>query len=529
MTDKSQDNWEAKIQELYHRRKLVKKMGGAKGIEKQRKRGRLTVRERIEALADPGTFREFNPLGGHGAYDPVTYELVDFTPKNEVDGTCLIDGRKVVVQGGDFTVRGGSASGRIIGTALGQELPANRRALEWRIPFIHLLDAAGGSVSSFEELGRTYLPDANWYYQYDAELLRNVPVAAAILGSVAGGPAIHACLSHFNVMVRGKSELFPGGPPVVKASLGYDITKEDLGGSYIHTVESGCVDNEAQNEAEAINMIRRFLSYLPSNIWEMAPRANPIDNPGSRDDRLLTVVPHDRRKAYDCHDVINAIVDEHSFFEIAPNYGKSRIIGFARINGYPVGLMANNPIYLGGSTDVQAGAKHIRIVQLCDNFHLPLICFCNEPGFMVGLESEKQGIERAGARLLAVTCASRMPWCTIIIGQMYGVAGMCTHRPSGMFRRYCWPSAHWGSMHIEGGVRAAYATEIKSAPDPEAKIKEIEARLNAIASPFRTAEYTGQEMIDPRETRELLFEFVEDAQPILRSQLGMTTIYPFLP
>ena len=176
-----------------------------------------------------------------------------------------------------------------------------------------------------------------------------------------------------------------------------------------------------------------------------------------------------------------------------------------------------------------AGVKHIRMVQLCDNFHLPLICLGDEPGFMVGLDAEKQGIERAGARLLAVTCDSRMPWLTILTGQMFGVAGMCTQRPAGMFRRYCWPSASWGSMHIEGGVKAAYAAEIRAAADPEAKITEIEARLKALASPFRTAELTGQEMIDPRETRKLLFEFVEDAQPVLRSQLGTTSIHPFLP
>ena len=529
MSDRSNDTWEAEIEELNRRRELAQKMGGPKGIEKQHARGRLTIRERIAVLADPGTFREFSPIAGHGVYDPKTQELVDFTPKNFVDGTCLVDGRKVVVAGGDFTVRGGSAAGNILGLALGQEFHANRRALEWRIPFIHLLDATGGAVSSFEELGRTYLPDANWFFQYDAEMLRKVPVVCALLGSVAGGAAIHACMGHFSVMVKGTSELFPGGPPVVKAALGHEITKEELGGSHIHVGVSGCVDNEAQSEEEALGMVRRFLSYLPPNVWEMAPRSDPMDGPGPWDDRLLSIIPHDRRKAYDSHDIIDAVVDAGSFFEIAPKYGRSRVIGLARINGYTVGVMANNPAFFGGSTDVAAGVKHIRMVQFCDNFHLPLICFCDEPGFMVGLESERQGIERAGARLLTVTCDSRMPWCTIITGRMFGVAGMCTHRPAGMFRRYCWPSASWGSMHIEGGVRAAYAAEIRSAPDPETKIRQIEARLKAIASPFRTAEVTGQEMIDPRQTRELLFEFVEDAQPILRSQLGTTAIHPFLP
>jgi methylmalonyl-CoA decarboxylase subunit alpha len=189
--------------------------------------------------------------------------------------------------------------------------------------------------------------------------------------------------------------------------------------------------------------------------------------------------------------------------------------------------MANNALH-GGSTDVAGGEKVMRLIQLCDTFHLPLVSLADEPGFTVGLEAEKQGIERAGARLVIVTCSSQMPWITIVMKQLYGVAGQCQHRPSGMFRRYAWPSAQWGSMHIEGGVFAAYRREIETAPNPEAKRAEIEARLQAIASPFRTAEATGQDIIDPRETRARLCEFVEEAQPILRSQLGPTSV-PYRP
>ncbi len=226
--------------------------------------------------------------------------------------------------------------------------------------------------------------------------------------------------------------------------------------------------------------------------------------------------------------MIRLVVDRDSFFEIAPLYGRSRITGLARLNGYPVGVMANNPRHHGGATDVAAGNKVMRLIQLCDTFHLPLISFADEPGFMVGLESEKQGIERAGARLVAMTNQSRMPWITVVIGRLYGVAGQCHHRPSGMFRRYAWPSANWGSMHIAGGASAAYRREIENAPDPDRKRAEIEARLRAIASPFRTAEATGQDIIDPRETRALLCEFVDDAQRILHSQLGPPRI-PYLP
>ncbi|MCP4962303.1 MAG: propionyl-CoA carboxylase, partial [Actinomycetia bacterium] len=200
----------------------------------------------------------------------------------------------------------------------------------------------------------------------------------------------------------------------------------------------------------------------------------------------------------------------------------------ARFGGYPVGIMANNPKFSGGATDVDAGAKASRLLQLCDTFNLPIVSLADEPGFHVGIESERQGIERAGARLVALTCQTQMPWLTIVIRRLYGVAGQCHHRPTGMFRRYCWPSGRWGSMHIAGGTSAAYRREIASAEDPEAKQQEIEDRLNALASPFRTAEATGQDIIDPAETRLLICRFVEQAQRILETQLGPPTM-PYLP
>lgn len=507
--------WQPEVDQLEQRRALARAMGGPEGIARQHAQGKLTVRERIDALADPGSFREFLGLMGQGVYDDG--DLIDFRPKPAVEGVCALDGRKVVVSGGDFTTRGGSAHGS--GGGLGMELPANRRALEWRLPFVRLLDAAGGSVRSFEEIGRTYLPDGNTMSAFDVQLLRAVPVVSAVMGSVAGLPAVNACMAHFNLMVKGVSQLFPGGPPVVKAALGYDITKEALGGEQIHVYQSGVVDNLAETEADAFQMIRRFLGYLPASVWELPPRRQPEDDPDRRDERLLSIIPRDGRRAYDAHQIIERVVDRGSFFEIAPFYGRARITGLARMNGYPVGVMANNALH-GGATDVAGGDKVIRLIQLCDTFHLPLISFADEPGFMVGLESEKRGIERAGARLVVATCDSRMPWITVVLRQLYGVAGQCQHRTTGMFRRYAWPSARWGSMHIEGGATAAYRREIAAAADPEAARAAIEARLQAIASPFRTAEATGQDMIDPRQTRPLLCEFVEEAQAVLRTQVG---------
>jgi len=516
-------SWQKEVDELQQRLALARQMGGPEGVARQRRDGKLTVRERIDALADPGSFREFMGLTGRGSYEDGT--LTGFTPKPVVEGTLRLAGRKAVVTAGDFTVRGGSGGRR---GGLGQELSASQRAIEWRLPYIRLLDAAGGSVRAFEEEGRTYLPDGNAFTVHDVRLLSLVPVVSAVLGSVAGLPAINACLAHFNVMVPGISQIFPGGPPVVKAALGQEINKEVLGGAQIHTRISGCVDNAADTEREAFGQVRRFLSYLPQSVFEMAPRTVAEDDPARAEEELLSLVPRDRRHAFDAHRLIELVVDRGSFFEIAPLYGQARITGLARVNGYPLGVMANNPNQNGGATDVAAGAKVSRLIQLCDLFHLPLVSFADEPGFMVGLESEKEGIERAGARLVALVCQSRMPWITFVVGRLYGVAGQCHHRPSGMFRRYAWPSASWGSMHITGGVSAAYRREIEAAADPAAKRQEIEARLRALASPFLTAEATGQDIIDPRQTRALLVEFVEDAQRILASQVGLP-VMPYLP
>ena len=411
---------------------------------------------------------------------------------------------------------------------LGSEPHPQDRAREWRIPYIRLLDAAGGSVRSFEHMGRTYLPDGNIWSTVEVELLSMIPVVSAVLGSVAGLPAVQACMAHFNVMVKGISQLFPGGPPVVKASLGYDITKEELGGEQIHVYKSGVVDNLAETEEDAFEMIRRFLSYLPDNVWEMPPRFEPRDDPDRRDEELLSILPRSGRRPYDARRILTHVLDHDSFFEISPFYGQARITGLARVDGYPVGVMINNPYHSGGSTDVTAGAKVMRLLQLCDTFHLPIVSFADEPGFMVGLESEKQGIERAGARLVCTVCGSKMPWITFVMRQVYGVAGQCQHRPTGMFRRYAWPSGRWGSMHIEGGTFAAYRREIETSPDPEAKREEVERRLQAIASPFRTAEAAGTDIIDPRDTRPLLCEFVEEAQKILKTQLGPPAA-PYLP
>ena len=498
-------------------------MGGPESVAFHKGRGKLTVRERLDLLADPGSFAEVGVLAGRPEWDGTRLESL--TPANAVTGVLKIDGRKVVVHGGDFTIRGGSADGSVAdksGWAI-------KYAYSNRIPMVRLLDATGGSVRSFETMGRTYLPANDRVLE--AELLQLVPVVSAVMGSVAGLPAVQAAMCHFNVMVKGTSQLFVAGPPVVKAGLGIDITKEELGNEDIQVRQSGVVANLAESEVDALLQVRRFLSYLPQHVGQMAPRAEPTDPPDRREEQLLSLIPRDRRRVFDPYRLLQLVLDRDSFFEVQPLYGRSRITGLARVNGYPVGVMINNSRHLGGSMDKAAGEKTARLLQLCDTFHLPLVYFCDEPGFMVGLEEEKKGIVRAGARIVSLLSLSQMPYMTFILRQVYGVAGGLHYRGgTGMYRRYAWPSGHWGSMHIEGGVAAAYRREIESAPDPEARRAEIEARLDALQSPFRTAHaFAVEDIIDPRETRPLLVDFVEDAQEILKSQLGPTSRIAYLP
>jgi acetyl-CoA carboxylase carboxyltransferase component len=514
--------WQPEIDELNKRKKFAEQMGGQTGIEVQHKRGKLTIRERIDLLTDKGSFQEIGQLAGAAEYDGE--KLVNVRPSNRVIGLCSLNGRNVVLNGGDFTVRGGAADAAI-GNKGGH---AQNLAGDWRLPYLRLLDSTGGSVKTFEQIGRTYIP-TNPVTPGIEKLLCEVPVVSAALGSVAGLPAVDACLAHFNVMVKGISQVFPGGPPVVKAALGIDISKEDLGDERTQVYEAGVIDNLVDTEKEAFDAIKRFLSYLPDNVWQAPPRVENGDGPDRREEKLLSVIPREKRKPYDPFAILNAVVDRDSFFEITPLYGRSRILGLARFNGYPVGVMINNPNHLGGSMDVAAGTKTIRFLQLCDTFHLPLVYFADEPGFMASLDQQKQGILRAGAKILCTTLRTQMPWISIIIRQLYGVAGQCHDRPSGMFKRVAWPSAHWGSMHISGGVSAAYRRVIAESDDPEAKKHEIEARLNALTSPLRTAEaFNIEEIMDPRNTRPMVCQFVEMAQAIIQTQLGPTAA-PYMP
>ncbi|MFP6595069.1 MAG: carboxyl transferase domain-containing protein [Dehalococcoidia bacterium] len=510
-----QIGWDAELDELALRTNLAHQMGGENNVAFHKGRGKLTVRERIDALVDPGSFEEIGTLAGSATYD-ADGNLTGFTPANTVIGVSKINGRRVMVNGGDFTIRGGASDANVGNKTAFSE----RMAIEWRLPFIRLLDAAGGSVRTFEQIGHTYLPNGPGH-DVSPHLLPVVPSVAAVLGSVAGLPAVQAALAHFSVMVKDTSVLFAGGPPVVKVALGIDITKEDLGDESVQVRQSGVVNNLADSEEEAFDMIRQFLSYLPDSVYDMPPYVEPDDDRNRRDESLKNVIPRDNKTVFDPRPILESVLDKGSIFEIAPDFGRGRITVLARVNGYPVGVMVNDSRVDGGATGMKEAEKAIRFIELCENFHLPIINFADDPGFMIGLEAESAGMLRIGARLHAVMASTETPWITFVIRQIFGVAGGCHIRLSGMHRRYSWPSGNWGSMHIEGGVDAAYRREIANADDPDAKREEIENRLKQLASPFRTAQtFLVEEIIDPRDTRPLLCDFVESAQPVIKTQLG---------
>jgi acetyl-CoA carboxylase carboxyltransferase component len=510
-------SWQPEVDEIRRREALARQMGGRENVERQHAAGRLTVRERIDALLDPGTFHEVGALAGRATYNEQG-ELTAFSPSNFIFGTGRIDGRRVIIGGDDFTLRGGAADAAI-GGKMGY---SEKMALGLKLPVVRLVDGTGGggSVKTLEMTGRTYVP-ANPAWDVIVEALGEVPVIAACLGSVAGLGAVRVATSHFSIMVKGISQLFVAGPPVVERGVGEKVGKEELGGSQIHAHLSGVVDNEVSTEQEAFESIRRFLSYLPSNVYQVPPRHAPHDDPDRREEDLLSAIPRDRRRSYEVRRILQFVVDRGSFFEIGANYGRPLVTGLARLHGYPVGVMANDPRHMGGAVDASAADKMIRFIDLCDTFHLPCVNFVDNPGFLIGTSAERQGTARVGARALIAVYQATVPWVSILLRRVFGVAGAAHGNAQALNLRYAWPSGDWGSLPIEGGVQAAYRREIEASPDPAVRRREIEDRLAQYRSPFRTAEAFGiEEIIDPRDTRPLLCEWVENAYSLLARDLG---------
>lgn len=487
-------------------------MGGVDKVKRQHDQGRLTVRERIGKLIDKGSFHEIGAVSGVGEYDPKG-ELRNVTPANCVFGRARVDGRTVVVVGDDFTVRGGSADASISA----KPLMAEEMAHDFRLPIVRIIEGSGGggSVKTIETKGAANLPGGiggTRWYRFTTENLSRVPVVALGLGSVAGLGAARLAASHYSIMTR-KSAMFVAGPPVVKA-LGQNLSKEELGGADIQT-RAGAVDHAVDTEEEAFACARRFLSYLPASVYELPPTVPCTDNPERSEEALMKAVPRNRKQVYKMRPIIEQVVDKGSFFEVAANFGKPIIVGLARLEGRAVMLLASDSFHYGGSWTADACQKVVRWVDFAETFHLPIVYLMDCPGFMIGLDAEKAATIRHGVRAMAAVNQTTVPWCTVILRNAFGVAGV-VHQPADRFSiRYAWPSAYWGSLPLEGGIEAAYRADIDAAEDKAGKLKEIEERLNKLRSPFRSAEkFWVEEIIDPRKTRSLLCEFARLAEPL---------------
>jgi acetyl-CoA carboxylase carboxyltransferase component len=499
--------WQPELDEVWRRQELAERMGGPDKIRRQHEAGRLTVRERLAALLDAGSFHEIGALAGAAAYDD-DGALARFTPANFVTGTGRIHGRKVVVGGDDFTVRGGAGDAAIAG----KQIYAERLANQLRLPLVRLVEGTGGggSVKMLEQLGATYVPaNPGWDYVVD-----NLST-----GPVAGLGAARLCAAHLSILVEGTAQLFVAGPPVVRSGAGEDVDKEQLGGSRVHG-RNAAVDLVAASEPEAFGLVRRFLSYLPPSVYQLPPVTGCDDPAGRRDERLLSAIPRDRRQPYRIREILGAVFDAGSVME-AQGYGGSVVTALARLDGHPVGVVAGDPYVAGGCLTVEGAEAVTRLADLCSTFHLPIVTLTDQPGLLIGTRAEQRATIRHGVRAISAVYQANVPGAEVILRRVFGVGGAGLVNRHRLIRRWAWPSADWGSLPVEGGIEAAYRAELERAEDPAALLAEIRARLDAVRSPLRTAERFGvEEIIDPRETRPLLCEWVRDAYATLPASPG---------
>ncbi len=503
--------WDAEVEEIRRRRTLAAGMGGAEGLARQRAKGYLDIRQRIAGLVDADSFRELGPAAGATEPDG------GFTPANFLLGFAELNGRPCIVGGEDFTVRGGSPNP----AGLRKSTYIEDLACHYRIPLVRLHQGGGGSVTGAGGKGASgpvggSVAERPRFHSL-ARTLAMVPVATAALGAVAGLPAARLVASHFAVMTEA-SQILVAGPAVVERALGEDMSKEELGGPEIHA-KNGVVDAVAPDEAGAFELIRRFLSYLPQNVWSLAEDDDLGDDPDRREEKLIRVVPRNRRIAFDMREVIAAIVDGGVFFELMRAYGPGQIVGFARLAGQAIGLLSNDSRYYAGAMTADGARKVRRLIEICDTFHLPVVSLVDEPGFMLGEAAERLGTIRPGTSAVLAAAECTAPWASVIVRKSYGVAGAAHYGPDAYV--LAWPSAEMGPLPLEGGVAVAFRREIAAADDPDAMRQELEAAMAARLSPFpREDSFALHAVIDPRETRPALCEWIGRIRPLLPSLAG---------
>jgi len=507
------------LADMEARRATVMDGARATAVARQHADGKMTARERIEALCDLGSWREFGALVTAAGDTDLTRDL-DAPADGIVTGLATIEGRWVVVTSQDFTVYGGSSS--VIGSL--KLARAVDKAIDSGLPLVRLLEGGGHRIQ--EGLDARHFASAKGIFNAFTRASGWVPIVAAMLGPCFAGPTNHAALADYVVMVRGIATMGMAGPALVKAGTGEDIDKEALGGTALQVDETGMADLAVDSEADCFAAIRRYLSYLPANARVPAPTI-PCADPGDRrDDALLDLVPANLRKPYDMRRVLRVLADADSVFEIKPSHARNIVTAFARLEGRPVGVIANNPLFAAGTMDANACDKAAHFIGVCDAFGLPLIYLIDVPGFSIGSTAERSRMPRRSAKLIHELGNASVPRVSIVLRKGYGLGyvAMCGGRGFGADACFAWPTAEICAMSVEGAVDIAFRKEIRTAPDPGAHrvtlIEGFKGQLGAL----RAAEHFGiDDVIDPRDTRRLIIECLRTAPP--RRQLDMPPKY----
>ena len=497
-----------RVEELRRRKEASREGGGAERIEQQHAKGKLTARERVEALLDAGTFVETDAFVEHRASD-FGIDKRRVPGDGVVTGYGAIDGRTVFVFSQDFTVFGGSLG----------EMHANKivkimdTAVKVGAPVIGLNDSGGARIQE----GVISLGGYAEIFYRNVLASGVIPQISAILGPCAGGAVYSPAMTDFTIMAKGSSYMFITGPEVIKAVTGEDVTFEQLGGAMTHNEKSGVAHFAAEDEKAALRLVRKLLSYLPSNNVDDPPVLPSEDDPGRRDADLASVVPREPDKPYDMRDVITRVVDRGSWFEVQEHWAQNIVVGFARVEGHPIGVVGNQPKVLAGTLDINSSTKAGRFVRFCDCFNVPLLTFVDVPGFLPGTAQEFGGIIRNGAKLLFAYSEATVPKVTVITRKAYGGAYdvMCSKHIRGDMN-FAWPSAELAVMGPDGAVQIIFRKEIDGAKDPKAREAELVREYREkFANPYIAARMGYlDDIIEPQDTRPR----VANALAMLRSK-----------
>jgi acetyl-CoA/propionyl-CoA carboxylase carboxyl transferase subunit len=488
------------LEELRHRRELSYEGGGKERIESQHEKGKMTAHERIEYFLDSGTFREIDPFAEHRC---ASFGMDEKTYPGDavVTGYGEVDGRKVVVFAHDFTVLGGSV-GEVVADKVCKVMD---RAVDSGVPIIGLNDSGGARIQE----GVTSLVGFARIFKRNTDASGVVPQISAIMGPCAGGATYSPALTDFTYMVRDTSHMMITGPDVIETVTGEQISMAELGGATTHTNTSGVAHMACASETDALDSIRRLLSYLPQNNMENPPVLEPWDDPKRSCDALHDIVPNNAKKPYDVVDVIDEIADEGSFFEIHENYARNMVVGFARMDGRSVGIVANQPRANAGTIDIDASEKTARFVRFCDAYNIPVVTLVDVPGFLPGTDQEHNGIIRHGAKLIYAYAEATVPLLTVITRKAYGGAYIVMgSKQLGADMNYAWPAAEMAVLGPRGAVNILYRRELAEADDTDEKREELMAEFrDEFANPYKPAErgYIDS-VIQPQNTRARLID-----------------------